>query len=158
MSDRPARRVVSSTWSLLVMAMVVTLAGCATKASVGVPSPGVRDEVRALNDGMEASFRAGDLRAVASYYADDGILLSSHGNRTEGREAIDAYWARFTNPLDWELTVDELSGTDDLVCQRGRSTITRVRDGEPYDSVVSFLLIWVRQADGALRIAVDGYW
>ncbi len=115
-------------------------------------------EVRARNAAMEERFRAGDLRGVAAFYADDGVLLAPGGARVEGRAAIDAYWARFTEPVDWRLTVDGLEGGDDLLVQRGTSRLVRRRDGVEHVSEVRFVLVWVRQADGILRIAVDAYW
>jgi len=108
---------------------------------------------------MEQALRNRDLPHVASFYADDGILLSPGSERRGGsRSLIEQYWARFDTAVDWSLTTHSIEGVDGLVVQRGRSVITFMNDGVQRLGTVEFLLIWQRQPDGSLKIAVDGYW
>ena len=60
--------------------------------------------------------------------------------------------------MDWELQVHSVEGNDKLATQRGRSILTYIKNGERRVSTVEFLLIWQRQTDGTLKIAVDAYW
>ena len=142
--------------ALAILALVVTtpLSGCGTTPRVHP----MYAEVRALNDQLEDRLRAGDLHGVAALYADDGLLLSPGGDRVEGREAIDAYWMRMSDPVDWSLSIDALEGEEDLLVQRGTSRLVRMRDGAPRTSVVEFILVWARQPGGQLRAVVDAYW
>jgi ketosteroid isomerase-like protein len=143
----------------LVSAFLIAtlMAGCA--ATVSAPAlPGLHAEIRAALDAMEQAFREGDLGGVAAHYADDALLLSPGGERVTGREAIDAYWARFENPVDWSLSLERLEGEAGLLVHRGRSRLVRLRDGVEQVSTVEYVLIWRRDERGALRIAVDGYW
>jgi len=86
------------------------------------------------------------------------VILGASGRRHAGREAIDSYWQRFSDPIDWKLEVLRVEGGDLLAIQRGRSTLTRLLDGEEHDSIVEFIIVWVRDDEGNLRIAVDAYW
>lgn len=134
--------------------LLLALVGCRTTPE----APVVHQEINALNAAMERRLQQGDLRGVASFYADDAILLSPAGERHEGREAIDAYWEGLRDPVDWSLTVDELEGSGALVVQRGTSRLTTRRGDAERVSTADFVLIWVRQADGMWRIAVDAWW
>ncbi len=94
-------------------------------------------------------------------YTDDAILISPRGTQTRGRDAIDAYWARFSRPISWTLDVHSVDGSlqRGIAHQTGTSTLRYHRpDGTPHTSVVDFALIWRREADDQWRIAIDAYW
>lgn len=119
----------------------------------------MRAQVEALNGALMTRYRKGDMLGVAALYADDAILLGPDGYRVEGREAIDAYWQRISQPVDWKLEVTSVEGGRGLLHQRGVSHLSYRRDtGEVHTSVVQFVVVWTRQSDGAYRIAVDAYW
>ena len=122
-----------------------------------VTAPGLTAEIERLNLAMETAFRDGDMHGLARNYADDAVMLAPGGGRYAGRAEIDAYWAKFTDPVDWQLDVLEVEGEATLAVQRGRSTLVYRRDGVEHTSVVQFVLIWVR-VDGQWRISVDAYW
>ena len=149
---------------VLILLGLYGVIGCASPTRVNdtTAQADLRAHIEALNEAMEARFRAGDMLDVAAFYADDGIMLAPDGERVEGRNAIDAYWARtgenYTD-LDWELTVEHVEGDEGLAYQRGRSTLSRTSvDGERRVSIVEFVLIWQQQDDGSYRILVDAYW
>ena len=145
--------------SLIVRLLLVCLAvgACAGGPRKPDTSAAFAPQIEALNRRLEERFRAGDMLGVADLYADDGMLLSGD-ERVAGREAIDAYWSEMTNPVDWRLEVFETGGSEELAYQRGRSYLTRRRDGAEHTSVVDFMLIWKKDADGDWKIAVDAYW
>ncbi|TPV95944.1 MAG: DUF4440 domain-containing protein [Myxococcales bacterium FL481] len=138
----------------------------ATDASVaGQPvRPEASELARALHaeierqaEAMEIAFRRGEMRRVASFYAEDAVMLAPGGGRHAGRAAIDAYWAKFTEPVEWRLDTIGIEGQESLAVHRGRSTLVYRREGVEHTSVVEFVLVWVRVA-GRWRIAVDAYW
>ncbi|MBT8484748.1 MAG: DUF4440 domain-containing protein [Phycisphaerales bacterium] len=147
-------------WPRVLMMLTVLAGGvgCQSGPALEPVAGTLRTEVERLNRSMEESLRAGDLLGVAGHYADDAILIGPSGNRVTGRTEIDAYWMRFSDPVDWSLSVGTLEGEADLLCQRGTSRLTYRRGDAVRTSVVEFLLIWRREEDGRLRIAVDAYW
>jgi ketosteroid isomerase-like protein len=147
----------------LISALVVAVVPCATSAQeppAGVTGPraALWREIRAVNDSMEAAFNRGDMRAVAAFYADDSKLAGG-GDVVEGRAAVDAYWGRLGGRGGtWRLEVFEVGGSRDLAYQRGRSHLTlRSADGRERTSVVDFVVVWRRNAEGGLRIWLDLY-
>ena len=114
-------------------------------------------EIRGLNAAMEAAFRAGKMNEVAAFYANDAMMMAPGGGRVIGRDAIDSYWARFQNPVDWTLDVISVEGDATLAVERGQSTLVYYKDGTEHRSIVQFILVWVK-VDGEWKIAVDTYW
>lgn len=151
-----------STWCHalpVTIAAIGLLAGCATTPPPSPASDALQTEVRMLCRGMEVALRDGDLQRVASFYTDEGILLSPGGKRQGGsRELLEQYWARFDTAVDWSLTTHSIEGVEGLLIQRGRSDISFDNDGMRRVGTVEFVLIWQRQPDGSLKIAADGYW
>ncbi len=132
-----------------------SLGACRSRAPA--PEPAFVDEIRLLNSELERRFRTGDLLGVADLYADDAVLMGPGGFRIEGREAIDAYWSRISDPLDWRLEIFEIGGSNETAYELGRSHLTVNPDGAPETSVVDFLVLWKRE-EGALRVGLDLYW
>ena len=115
----------------------------------------LRREVEQLNREMEAAVNRGDLKGAAAYYADDAIVRTAGQVVAQGRRAVDEYFTGIAHAKSWKLDVIQVGGTRDNAWQVGRSTLVH---GQPErTSVVQFLVIWRRQADGKLRIALDYY-
>lgn len=121
------------------------------------------DELRAEIEGVCAEWRKAmleerDLKKVASFYADNGILVTDRGLYVSGREAIDNYWAGVPEAVSWELTTYFVDGRKGLIVQRGRSELVMKINDQERTSTVEFTHLWQRQKDGKLKIVVDGYW
>ena len=121
------------------------------------------DELRAEIDAVCAEWRKAmledhDILKVASFYADNGILVTDRGQYVSGREAIDKYWSRIPIATAWELTTYFVDGRKGLIVQRGRSDLTMKMGDQERTSSVEFTHLWQRQKDGTLKIVVDGYW
>ncbi|WP_185152889.1 nuclear transport factor 2 family protein [Fulvivirga aurantia] len=146
----------------------------------------VTDEIRQTNKQMEEAFNAGDLKKVASFYADDAVLLNADGKAVTGRKNIDDYWMKVKNPVTWELEVIEVSqdekhiyenpyykslknkpldwrvhgfefdDRENLVYQLGHSTLKTKRDDGVKSSEVDFILIW-QATDEGYKILLDTY-
>ena len=147
-----------------VLAPVLGCASASARGSLLLAAPDLRAEIVAANRELERRFNAGDMAGVAAMYTDDAEIVSRAGadapgvRRTRGREAIDASWARTTDPVSWTLEVFEVRGSGNIAHELGRSTLRRRRDGIVSESVVDFSVFWSRQADGRWRIESDCYW
>ena len=155
--------------AFLVLALSgLILIGCVTSSSSqNEPSDAAGEakrlaklqaEVEETCDRWRAAMASGDRKKVASYYADNAVILSSDGVRVEGREAIDQYWKQIPEVLRWDLFTHSVEGVDDFLVQRGQSVILVKTPNREIEFDVQFAHIWRRQADGSLRIIVDSYW
>ncbi len=116
----------------------------------------LRQQIEAVNRGMEEAFARGDLRAVARFYADDAVMLGPGGERVQGREAIDRYWGGVSNPRRWKLEVYDVGGSLNEAYQLGRSSLTSLNNqGQERTSVTDFIVIWKRAPGAEWKIAVD---
>ncbi|NOT29456.1 MAG: nuclear transport factor 2 family protein [Planctomycetes bacterium] len=136
-------------------AVVALLSACHT--------PGKQDrlyvlEIEARNRHLEEQFRTGNLLGVADVYADDGVLLDARGERTAGREELDAYWSAIESPVDWRLDIETIRGSDALAYEVGTSHLSTRREGEVTTAVNHFLVLWRREPGGEWRITLDAYW
>lgn len=121
-------------------------------------SPDLRREIDSLNRAMERAFNAGNMMAVARFYADDAKLMGPRNDDVQGRAAIDRYWSGIRNPKSWKLEVLEVGGDRQTAYQVGRSTLVTT-DGSGVDrtSVSRFTVIWKRQPNGQMKIHLDFY-
>lgn len=117
----------------------------------------VREQIVATNRQMVETFKRGDLRGVARFYADDATIFSYRGQKIQGREALDRYWTGIKGAKDWKLEVIELGGDKETVYQIGKSSLTTDNGGAEKTYVCDFVVIWKRQSDGAYKIHVDIY-
>jgi ketosteroid isomerase-like protein len=103
---------------------------------------------------MEAAVNRGDLKAAAAFYADDAIVRTLQGIDAQGRAAVDRYFEGI-GKAQWKLDVIQVGGLPDSPYQVGRSTL--IHGTRPDTSIVGFVLLWKRQSNGQLRIALDYY-
>ena len=114
-------------------------------------------QIESLNREMEAALRRNDLLSVASFYADDAVLLGPAGQRVEGRTAIDRYWSDLRGAADWKLASEKLGGDRETVYQIGKSRLVTLRSGAEQVHETRFVVVWRRQPSGTYRIEVDVY-
>lgn len=142
---------------ILALSLVAGLLAPAILQAQSPDPAAIRTEVESVNRAMETAFNRGDLLAVARFYADDAVIMGP-GTRVRGRERVDQYWLGISNPKSWRLEVFEVGGSRDEPWQLGRSTlVSGSSSGQDHTSVVDFIVLWRRQADGQLRIYVDMY-
>lgn len=153
---RPAKHGAGRVGLGAALALFCALASCAAAGANEVPVH-VR-EIEALNRHLEEQFRAGNLLGVADVYADDGVLLDARGERTAGREEIDAYWSAIENPVDWRIQIKKIRGSNVLAYEIGTSHLTTRREGALVTHVSDFLLLWRRAPNGGWRIELDAAW
>ncbi|HWL40504.1 MAG TPA: DUF4440 domain-containing protein [Gemmatimonadaceae bacterium] len=127
------------------------------RRGVAIADPALRAEVADLNKAMIAAFD-GDPSTVARFYADSARIVGPRRQTVAGRSAIDHYWASIRKPATWTLEVVEVGGSRAEAYQIGVSSLTSTgSDGQARTYVCDFVVIWKRQADGTLRIALDLY-
>lgn len=117
----------------------------------------LRKTIESLNRAMTDTFKCGDRREVAQFYALDGLLIGPRGQRIVGRDAIAAYWSSFVTATDWDLEMLEFDGDGSIAYQIARSKITHDIGGQELIGSVDVVLIWKRQLDNTYRIYVDSY-
>ena len=135
------------------------LAATSTVASAQTAPPAdtaaLRREVEQVARAMEDAVTRGDLKAAASYYADDAIVRTARGIVAQGRAGIDQYFMGIAGAKSWKLDVTQVGGTADAPWWVGRSTLVH---GTPErTSIVQFLVLLRRQPDGKLRVVLDYY-
>jgi len=109
----------------------------------------LRDELEAINEGFSKALAEQDVERVVAYYTDDARLLWPDQPMIRGREAITAEFANDLRDgpaiVQFE-TLDVLEGGD-LVVDVGRM----IRP----ESEAKYVVVYQRQADGSLKLAVD---
>jgi uncharacterized protein (TIGR02246 family) len=140
----------------VALALCCSLASCTATGANEVPAH-VR-EIEALNRHLEQQFRASNLLGVADVYADDGVLLDARGERTAGREEIDAYWSAIENPVDWRIEIKKIRGSEVIAYEVGTSYLTTRHEGALVTAISDFLLLWRRAPEGSWHIELDAAW
>ena len=136
--------------------LALLVAACRTAGTETRPAWQLALEQR--NRELEREFAAGNLLGVADIYADDAVLVDARGQRTRGRDALDAYWSLIEEPLAWRLEMRALRGSETIAYELGRSHLSTRREGAVHTSVSDFLLVWRRDPDGVWRIEYDACW
>ena len=113
-----------------------------------------RTAIDKTNAKLIALQKEGDAEGMGEMYTDDAILLPAGGSRTEGREAIEAFWAKALSSgiEDVQLKTENLEPLGgDLVYEIGSYTTTPA-DGAPISG--HYVVLWKR-VDGEWKLHVD---
>jgi ketosteroid isomerase-like protein len=131
----------------ILLALIATIGSAAPTNA----QPALRQEVETLFAGMIAAMKSSPA-SVAQYYTDDAKILGG-GQRTEGRQQVDAYWRSMSAVADWKLDLLEVGGDGSTPWVRGLSTLTG-QSGRV--SATEFVGLLKRERDG-LKFYVDIY-
>jgi uncharacterized protein (TIGR02246 family) len=106
----------------------------------------------------EVAFDQGAARAMAGCYADEARLIASQSPTVEGRSAIEHFWqaaCEHAKSVSLKRTVElqHLESVDNLGYARGIVTLQAA--DSPTQTVVRYVTVWKREADGAWRCIVD---
>ena len=150
-----------STW----LVVLVCLSVAAAPAAAG-DAGGREDEMAEVRSAIEAgnarwieAFRNSDAELLASVFDEHGAILSSSGDRIDGREAIrewmGAVMARF-GPAETTIETLNVWVEGDLAYETGGYSYT-FRPGTEEERVAagSYVVVWKRQADGSWKIFRD---
>ena len=109
----------------------------------------IRDELDAINAGMADALAKQDAQRFASYYTDDARLLSHGQPIIRGRAGIEAEvrdWVA-TGPVALRFETGDVIADGSLVVDVGRIISPTGRS--------KYVVVYQRQPDGSLKIAVD---
>lgn len=139
----------------LVLGLVVlstALAACQTG-----PAPlsdADHQALDAVEEGFKEAMLAGDGEQIASYYAEDAILMPPNAPMVRGRAAIADFMSEFPPVTEISLSDEAVEGVGDAVYTYGTYRLTLGLPGAPQDEG-KYLDIRTRQADGSWKYQVD---
>ena len=110
--------------TILLLAVVVSLAGCAGGAKPPVvDTAAIKAAVDSVGQAVNTAIAAKDTNAVVALYADDAQLLAPNRPRAEGTDAIRQVWAALFRMPGAQLTLTSdrriVSEAGDLVADVG---------------------------------------
>jgi uncharacterized protein (TIGR02246 family) len=146
-------------WSLLLVSVVAS--ACAhSPGARGTSDSDVRAAIAEVNAEFARALVAGDARAMAAVFAEDGeIIPATQRGFVSGRTEIESYNARRLTAgryLDVVITTVQLGVSGDLAWETGTSRVT-MQHGKsaPVTLTGRYLAVWRREADGRWRIRAD---
>ena len=117
-----------------------------------------RPTIEAANADWVPAMKRKDAKAIARFYAPDGVLVGPGGRAVEGREAVEKSYAdsmkadfRF---LRGGLVQDGLVlAAGPMIYEWGHAEFDIERDGKVVHRTGNYLTVWKRDASGAWQIA-----
>lgn len=116
-----------------------------------------RAQIFAASAAFSAAYVAGDTLALGEVYAEDALLLPP-GARVQGRAAIRRYFAPRPGRenLEHSMRAHSVDFYGDTAVDVGTwSNTFRRPQGEPQRAEGTYLIVWVKGADGRWRIRHD---
>lgn len=144
--------------------MMVLAAGCANPDAERDSAGGAADEARALSEIQatarlfSASYVAGDIDSLATFYTNDGVAASGNGDFVRGRPAIDSMWVLppGRSVLCHVTRAERLEVRGDVAYDWGYYGGQAAQDGVPLAPFAGkYVIVWERGDDGRWRMAVD---
>jgi len=109
--------------------------------------------LKEMTPSWQTAFNAGDAAAVATLYAQDGVLHPPNSAPVDGQANIEAFWAKgLENGGSIELTTDDMYAMGDAAAETGMWVLTGA-DGSHADHG-HYTLIY-KMVDGKWKIASD---
>ena len=117
-----------------------------------------RPTIGAANSDWVPAMKRKDAKAIASFYAEDGVLVAPNGKTLQGREAVEASYAKGMTPgfrfLRGGLVQDGVVLVPGpMIYEWGHADIEIERDGKAVHSAGNYLTVWKRNADGKWEIS-----
>ncbi len=132
---------------LMILMFVLWTVGC-----MQVPQTDL-EGLKAMQDVWQSAFDTKDPAELAAIYAEDGALLPPNSEMTNGRAAIEAYWAEFqASGIGAEITDTEVYAHSDLGYTVGTFIATDA-GGATIDEG-KYVVIW-RNVDGKWQMHRD---
>jgi uncharacterized protein (TIGR02246 family) len=141
-------------------ALAAALACLALVGPVRADDPGaVRKAVDAGNAGFLAAWKAGDAKAFAALFDEEGALLETGGTVVHGRDAIRRAMAETFEKIrmtEGTITTTDVFVMGDLAYETGRYRFAmKAPDKGPRTVSGRYVELWKRQADGSWRMYRD---
>ena len=157
---------------ILSLALILCLmVGCQRSEEVA-EEPAVdvevdKEAIRGLLDDFYEAHYAGDIDTLVSFYTEDAMRIAPDMPLQVGKEAIKKYFEREMKQYDMQVNddfdyvdddrVEEVLVSGDLGMARGADIITATpkEGGESSKSIVRWVAIYERQADGTWKIVCE---
>ena len=101
---------------------------------------------------------AGDMEKVASYFADDAVMMSAGAQPVRGKQAIRAYLAEAAKipgfKIRWEPIEGKVSGDMGYLLERTHMTMIGP-EGTPVTDTMQAITVWRKAPDGTWKNVVD---
>ena len=120
--------------------------------------------VRQAIDSADARFGAaalkGDTAALAGFYTDDALFMSSNAPAARGHDAIAKNFAGMTSAMKlstFKLQAQDVVVAGDYAVETGTYDLTfsTPKAAKPTHDVGKYLVLWKKQTDGSYRILRD---
>lgn len=117
-----------------------------------------RPTIEAANSDWVPAMKRKDAKAIASFYADDGVLVAPNGKALQGRDAVEASYAKsmekgFTFLRGGIVQDGVVLAPGPLIYEWGHADIEIERDGKVVHSAGNYLTVWKRNAAGTWQIS-----
>jgi len=117
-----------------------------------------RPTIEAANADWVPAMKRKDAKAIASFYAADGVLVAPNGHAIQGREAVEKSYAdsmtadfRFLGGSLVQEGIVLAAGP--MIYEWGRADFDVERGGKTAHRSGNYLTVWKRDASGAWRIS-----
>jgi ketosteroid isomerase-like protein len=142
--------------ALFVLFVIYGTFACQKKAGIDLTS--ARKALEEANQKfMDASIR-GDAATVAALYTDNTLLLPPNSPMIQGKKATEEYWRETWAQLkiaDFKMTILDLYGKGDLVCEVGSYTLKFRVQGKDAVDEGKYLVVWRQMADKTWKKHID---
>lgn len=145
-------------WIAIAMA-VLAAAGCTGTQTRG-ENPA--EAIEAADQALQQAIAKGEVERIASFYAEDAVLLPTAEPIITGKAAIRAEWEHVLGIPGMQnvssLKRVDVSQSGDMAYSRGTYTSRMAGPkGEALTEPGKWVSVWKKQSDGQWRIVVDIY-
>lgn len=142
---------------LMLAVAAAALSGCSQPAAERGGGDDVERLMQTSRDWSKAA-QTGDMAAVATYFADDAVMISAGEPPVRGKQAIRAYLAEATKipgfKIRWEPLEGKVSGNMGYLLERTQMTMTGP-EGSPVTQTLQAVTVWRRMPDGSWKNVID---
>ena len=114
--------------------------------------------IRGLDSAMVKAAVAKKADQLASFYADDAVLMGPGAPMANGKAAIQSAWAMFMGQPGFALTFgpDKIDVSGDRAVDLGSYALTvNDKSGKPLTTKAKYVVVWGKQADGSWKLLAD---
>jgi len=122
------------------------------------PLAQARPTIEAANADWVPAMKRKDAKAIASFYAPDGVLVLPNGQSVQGRDAVAGFYAKrmeagFRFVSGGIVQDGVVLAPGPMIYEWGHADIEVERDGKVVRSAGNYLTVWKRSASGTWQIA-----
>ena len=150
--------------SLAIITLVAATA-CTTKdarrTDTAAPdAAAVRQSIDSADARFGAAALKGDTAALAGFYTDDALFMSSNAPAARGHDAIAKNFAGMTSAMKlstFKLQAQDVVVAGDYAVETGTYDLTfsTPKAAKPTHDVGKYLVLWKKQTDGSYKILRD---